>query len=116
VPPAIVGAAGHIDHGKTALVRALTGVDTARLPEEKVRGITIDPGIAELDCGEDVRLGVALRGREALGPPDFGDVLPAPGRHLMPLLAHFHDLGVTLGTEMSATGVSNGLTALRTLS
>jgi selenocysteine-specific elongation factor len=42
----IVGTAGHIDHGKTALVRALTGIDTDRLPEEKKRGITIDLGFA----------------------------------------------------------------------
>src|SRR5687767_11067922 len=52
----IVGTAGHIDHGKTALVRALTGVDADRLPEEKRRGITIDLGFAELDLG-DVRVG-----------------------------------------------------------
>lgn len=52
----IVGTAGHIDHGKTALVRALTGVDADRLPEEKRRGITIDLGFAELDLGE-IRLG-----------------------------------------------------------
>lgn len=45
----VVGTAGHIDHGKTALVKALTGVDTDRLPEEKQRGITIDLGFAELD-------------------------------------------------------------------
>jgi selenocysteine-specific elongation factor len=44
----IVGTAGHIDHGKTTLVRALTGVDTDRLPEEKRRGITIDLGFAPL--------------------------------------------------------------------
>ena len=42
----IVGTAGHVDHGKTALVRALTGVDTDRLKEEKARGITIDLGFA----------------------------------------------------------------------
>ena len=42
----VVGTAGHIDHGKTALVRALTGIDTDRLPEEKRRGITIDLGFA----------------------------------------------------------------------
>src|SRR5436305_12105978 len=42
----IIGTAGHIDHGKTALVKALTGVDTDRLPEEKRRGITIDLGFA----------------------------------------------------------------------
>ena len=52
----IVGTAGHIDHGKTALVRALTGTDTDRLPEEKQRGITIDLGFAELELG-DVRYG-----------------------------------------------------------
>jgi selenocysteine-specific elongation factor len=52
----IVGTAGHIDHGKTALVKALTGVDADRLPEEKQRGITIDLGFAELDLG-DLRIG-----------------------------------------------------------
>lgn len=46
----IVGTAGHIDHGKTTLVRALTGVDTDRLPEEKKRGITIELGYAFLDA------------------------------------------------------------------
>jgi selenocysteine-specific elongation factor len=45
----ILGTAGHIDHGKTALVRALTGIDTDRLPEEKRRGITIDLGFASLE-------------------------------------------------------------------
>jgi len=45
----IVGVAGHIDHGKTALVRALTGIDADRLPEEKQRGISIDIGFAYLD-------------------------------------------------------------------
>ncbi|HSA56426.1 MAG TPA: selenocysteine-specific translation elongation factor [Gemmatimonadaceae bacterium] len=44
----IIGTAGHIDHGKTALVRALTGIDTDRLPEEKRRGITIELGFAPL--------------------------------------------------------------------
>ncbi len=47
----IVGTAGHIDHGKTALVKALTGTDTDRLPEEKKRGITIDLGFAEMEAG-----------------------------------------------------------------
>src|ERR1700688_2475876 len=42
----IAGTAGHIDHGKTALVRALTGVETDRLPEERARGISIDLGFA----------------------------------------------------------------------
>ena len=48
----IVGTAGHIDHGKTALVKALTGVDADRLKEEKERGITIDIGFADLTVGE----------------------------------------------------------------
>jgi len=48
----VLGTAGHIDHGKTALVRALTGVDTDRLPAEKERGITIDLGFASLRLGE----------------------------------------------------------------
>ncbi len=52
----IIGTAGHIDHGKTSLVKALTGVDADRLPEEKKRGITIDLGFAELDLG-DVKIG-----------------------------------------------------------
>lgn len=53
----ILGTAGHIDHGKTTLVRALTGIDTDRLPEEKSRGITIDIGFASLDIGE-VHIGI----------------------------------------------------------
>jgi selenocysteine-specific elongation factor len=48
MPHVIVGTAGHIDHGKTALVKALTGIDTDRLKEEKERGITIDLGFAHL--------------------------------------------------------------------
>ena len=53
----ILGTAGHIDHGKTTLIRSLTGTDTDRLPEEKRRGITIELGFAELDLG-DYRLGI----------------------------------------------------------
>src|SRR5579884_3023554 len=47
----VIGTAGHVDHGKTTLVRALTGVDTDRLPEEKRRGISIELGFAPLDLG-----------------------------------------------------------------
>jgi selenocysteine-specific elongation factor len=53
----ILGTAGHIDHGKTALVKALTGIDCDRLPEEKARGITIDIGFAILDL-PPFRLGI----------------------------------------------------------
>src|SRR5579884_2770541 len=53
----ILGTAGHIDHGKTSLVKALTGVDCDRLPEEKARGITIDIGFARLEL-PPYRLGI----------------------------------------------------------
>ena len=49
----ILGTAGHIDHGKTSLIRALTGVDTDRLPEEKARGLTIELGFACLDIADE---------------------------------------------------------------
>ncbi len=54
----ILGTAGHVDHGKTSLIRALTGIDTDRLKEEKARGITIELGFAHLDlpCGR--RIGI----------------------------------------------------------
>ena len=62
----IIGTAGHIDHGKTALVRALTGVDTDRLPEEKRRGITIELGFAPLDIPGAGMFGVVdVPGHEA---------------------------------------------------
>ena len=60
----ILATAGHIDHGKSALVKALTGVDPDRLPEEKMRGITIDLGFAQLrllspnDSGETYNVGI----------------------------------------------------------
>jgi selenocysteine-specific elongation factor len=75
----IIGTAGHIDHGKTALVRVLTGVDADRLPEEKRRGITIDIGFADLDLG-DVRVG-------------FVDV-PGHERFIKNMLAGVHGIDV----------------------
>ena len=63
----VLGTAGHIDHGKTSVVKALTGVDTDRLPEEKKRGITIDLGFAPLDLTAELRLGVVdVPGHEKL--------------------------------------------------
>ena len=65
-PGLVLGTAGHIDHGKTALIRALTGVETDRLPEEKARGITIDLGFAPLDL-DGTRLSVVdVPGHEGL--------------------------------------------------
>jgi len=54
----VLGTAGHIDHGKTALVRALTGRDLDRLPEEKARGITIELGFAPLELSDGLRLAI----------------------------------------------------------
>src|SRR6266516_792760 len=77
----IVGTAGHIDHGKSALVRALTGKDPDRLPEEKKRGITIDIGFADLDLG-DVHIG-------------FIDV-PGHERFVKNMLAGVHGMDLVL--------------------
>jgi len=63
----VLGTAGHIDHGKTSLIRALTGVDTDRLPEEKARGITIDLGFAVLELGDGQKVAVVdVPGHEKL--------------------------------------------------
>src|SRR5262245_46641013 len=77
----IVGTAGHIDHGKTALVKALTGIDADRLKEEKQRGITIDIGFADLSIG-DFRFG-------------FVDV-PGHERFVKNMLAGAHGLDLVM--------------------
>ncbi|MBA3639483.1 MAG: selenocysteine-specific translation elongation factor [Acidobacteriota bacterium] len=82
MPHIIVGTAGHIDHGKTALVKALTGTDTDRLKEEKERGITIDLGFASL----------ALDARTTLG---FVDV-PGHERFIKNMLAGVGGIDVVL--------------------
>lgn len=56
--PLVLGTAGHIDHGKTTLVRALTGVDCDRLEEEKRRGITIELGFAPLELPDGTTISV----------------------------------------------------------
>src|SRR5690554_4812563 len=63
----VLGTAGHIDHGKSALVRALTGVDTDRLPEEKRRGITIELGFARWQPSDQQSVAIVdVPGHEAL--------------------------------------------------
>ena len=54
----IIGTAGHVDHGKTWVIKALTGVDTDRLQEEKKRGITIELGFASLPNDEGLKIGI----------------------------------------------------------
>ena len=89
----IVATAGHVDHGKTALVRALTGVDTDRLPEEKKRGLTIDLGFAYYPLGADHVLGfVDVPGHErfvrnmlaGVGSVDLALVVVAADDGVMP--------------------------------
>src|SRR5258708_33594498 len=72
----ILATAGHIDHGKTALVRALTGVDADRLPEEKRRGLTIDLGFAYTTLPDGTALGfVDVPGHERFLPNMLAGVL-----------------------------------------
>ncbi len=95
----LVGTAGHIDHGKTTLLKALTGIDTDRLEEEKRRGITIDIGFAHLSLGH-VRIGfVDVPGHERLvknmlagiGGIDLALLIVAADESIMPqTLEHFH--------------------------
>src|SRR5690554_6003491 len=106
----IVGTAGHIDHGKTTLIHALTGVDADRLPEEKKRGITLDLGFAFLDLDDGLRIGfIDVPGHERLVHTmvaaatgiDFALLLVAADDGIMPQtrehLAVLSLLGITRG-------------------
>ena len=110
----IVGTAGHIDHGKTALVRALTGVDTDRLKEEKARGITIDLGFAYLPTPDGKTLGfVDVPGHEKF----VHTMLAGAGGIDFVLLAVAADDGVMPQTRehlaiVDLLGVSRGIVAL----
>ena len=110
----VVGTAGHIDHGKTELVRALTGIDTDRLAEEKRRGITIDLGFAHLDVGPDLKLGlVDVPGHErfvrnmlaGVGGIDLVLLVVAADESIMPQTREHFDICRLLG-------IRKGLVAL----
>jgi selenocysteine-specific elongation factor len=103
----IVGTAGHIDHGKSALVRALTGIDPDRLKEEQLRGITIDLGFAHLDMG-DVQVGfVDVPGHEKFvknmlagaGGIDFVLLVVAADESIMPQTREHFDICRLLGVS-----------------
>jgi selenocysteine-specific elongation factor len=103
----IVGTAGHIDHGKSALVRALTGIDPDRLKEEQLRGITIDLGFAHLDLG-DVQVGfVDVPGHEkfvknmlaGVGGIDFVLLVIAADESIMPQTREHFDICRLLGVR-----------------
>jgi selenocysteine-specific elongation factor len=91
VTHAIIGTAGHIDHGKTALIKALTGQDTDRLKEEKERGISIDLGFAYFDLPDGTRAGVV-------------DV-PGHERFIRNMLAGAHGMDVVLFTVAADDGI-----------
>jgi selenocysteine-specific elongation factor len=89
--PYIIGTAGHIDHGKTSLIKALTGEDTDRLKEEKERGISIDLGFAHLDLPDGTQAGVV-------------DV-PGHERFIRNMLAGAHGIDLVLFTVAADDGV-----------
>ncbi len=91
VTHAIIGTAGHIDHGKTALIKALTGQDTDRLKEEKERGISIDLGFAYFTLPDGTRAGVV-------------DV-PGHERFIRNMLAGAHGIDLVLFTVAADDGV-----------
>ncbi|HEY3286518.1 MAG TPA: selenocysteine-specific translation elongation factor [Gemmatimonadaceae bacterium] len=110
----ILGTAGHIDHGKTALVHALTGVDTDRLPEEKRRGITIDLGFAPLELEGVGTIGVVdVPGHEAF----VRTMLAGAAGIDLALLVVAADEGVMPQTRehlaiLGALGIRGGVVAL----
>src|ERR1700716_2739683 len=112
----IVGTAGHIDHGKTALVKALTGIDADRLEEEKRRGITIDLGFAHMDVpaanGETLRLGfVDVPGHErfvrtmlaGVGGIDLVLLVIAADESIKPQTREHFDILQLLGVQRGIT-------------
>jgi len=110
----IVGTAGHIDHGKTALIKALTGTDADRLAEEKARGITIDLGFAYADLGGGTITGfVDVPGHERL----IHTMLAGAGGIDFALLVVAADDGVMPQTRehlaiLDLLGISKGIVAL----
>jgi selenocysteine-specific elongation factor len=110
----IMGTAGHVDHGKTALVRALTGIDTDRLKEEQERGISIELGFAHLDLPSGMRVGVVdVPGHEKFvkhmlagaGGIDFVLLVVAADEGVMPQT-------IEHGQIVELLGVKHGLVVL----
>ncbi|MEM1484203.1 selenocysteine-specific translation elongation factor [Oscillospiraceae bacterium PP1C4] len=110
----IIGTAGHIDHGKTALIRALTGIDTDRLEEEKRRGITIDLGFAWMTLAGGVQAGIIdVPGHERF----IKNMLAGAGAIDLVLMAVAADEGVMPQTRehldiLSMLGVKHGIVVL----
>lgn len=111
----VIGTAGHIDHGKTALVGALTGVDTDRLSEEKRRGITIELGFAHLDLGDGLVAGlVDVPGHERFvkamaagaGGIDLAVLVVAADEGVMPQTREHVDILRLLGVRAGVVAIT----------
>ena len=111
----IFGTAGHVDHGKTALVRALTGVDTDTLPEEKRRGLTIENGFAPLVRSEELQVSlIDVPGHEKLihhmlaGASGMDGVLLviAADEGVMPQTREHLDILTLLGVDRGVVAVT----------
>ena len=105
---AIIGTAGHVDHGKTCLIKALTGIDTDRLKEEKKRGITIELGFAYLDFADGQRVGIVdVPGHEKFvknmlagaGGMDIAMLVVAADEGIMPQTVEHLDILSILGIK-----------------
>lgn len=104
----IIGTAGHVDHGKTLLIKALTGIDTDRLQEEKKRGITIELGFAHLDWEDGTQAGIVdVPGHEKFiknmlagaGGIDLAILVVAADEGFMPQTVEHLDILTLLGIE-----------------
>ncbi|WP_373217962.1 selenocysteine-specific translation elongation factor [Ruminococcus sp. 5_1_39BFAA] len=110
----LIGTAGHVDHGKTWLTKALTGIDTDRLPEEKSRGITIETGFAPLKLPDGTKAAIAdVPGHEKF----IKNMVAGAGGIDMVMLVVAADEGVMPQTVehleiLSLLGISQGLVAL----
>ena len=113
----VVGTAGHIDHGKTTLLRALTGIDADRLPEERRRGMTIDVGYAHLDLDDGSSIDfVDVPGHDAL----IGNMLVGAGEIDAAMLVVAADDGPNAQTFehlelLDALGIRDGIVVVTKL-
>jgi selenocysteine-specific elongation factor len=116
MPPhhVIVGTAGHIDHGKTSLVKALTGIDADRLEEEKRRGITIDLGFADVQIGETHFAFIDVPGHEkfvrnmlaGVGGIDIVVLVVAADEGVMPQTREHFDICKLLGIKHGLVAIT----------
>ncbi|MGZ6161922.1 MAG: GTP-binding protein, partial [Myxococcaceae bacterium] len=111
----IVGTAGHVDHGKTSLVKALTGIDTDRLPEEKRRGITLELGFAHLTLPDGTVAGVVdVPGHERFvkamaagaGGVDLAILVIAADEGVMPQTREHLDICQLLGVQAGVVALT----------